>query len=272
MPRSTPASRNASPPGATSGAGATRSAASLPGGPAMNQADPDACRVQAARRDHEADAVQQGIRAGRQFRAVGVTVKNGEEPDERPRPPTSFGRASKTTTTPSTMADSAMPISMPGRCTPISPSIPPKAMTIGNVTGNSQTRGRPELRAPQPDGDHRQDVIQARHRMRQPAQKPGASPPARVGEGRRRARPATRQQQRASAPGDARSALRRSSAPPEAAWPSLNRPERAEANPPDSRAAPATHRGQRISSCAERRAPAAGPAARSRPGRSRRRR
>ena len=49
---------------------------------------------------------------------------------------------------PSPMADTAMPISMPGRDTPISASIPPSAITIGNVTGNSQRAGAPSC-APQ---------------------------------------------------------------------------------------------------------------------------
>ena len=41
------------------------------------------------------------------------------------------------------MPESAIPTSTPGRGTPISPSIPPKAMTIGNVTGSSHTAGAP---------------------------------------------------------------------------------------------------------------------------------
>jgi hypothetical protein len=41
------------------------------------------------------------------------------------------------------MADTAMPISMPGRASPMRPNMLPKAMTIGNVIGNSHTAGGP---------------------------------------------------------------------------------------------------------------------------------
>jgi hypothetical protein len=36
-----------------------------------------------------------------------------------------------------------MPISTPGNGTPMSPNMPPKAMAMGNVTGNSQIAGAP---------------------------------------------------------------------------------------------------------------------------------
>jgi hypothetical protein len=53
----------------------------------MNQSDANACRVQATRRDHEPDAIEQGVRAGRQFSAVSVAMKNGEKPhDHRSNP------------------------------------------------------------------------------------------------------------------------------------------------------------------------------------------
>ena len=41
------------------------------------------------------------------------------------------------------MPESATPASIPGSGTPISPSMPPNAMTIGNVTGRSHTAGAP---------------------------------------------------------------------------------------------------------------------------------
>ena len=41
------------------------------------------------------------------------------------------------------MPESAMPTSTPGSGTPTSPSIPPNAITIGNVTGSSHTAGAP---------------------------------------------------------------------------------------------------------------------------------
>src|SRR5262247_3657152 len=49
---------------------------------------------------------------------------------------------------PRAMADTAMPTSMPDSGTPISASMPPHAITMGNVTGNSHTAGGPNC-APQ---------------------------------------------------------------------------------------------------------------------------
>ena len=55
----------------------------------------------------------------------------------------SGGRASNATAAPSRSADVAMPYSMPGSGTPIRPSIPPTAMTIGKATGSNQIAGLP---------------------------------------------------------------------------------------------------------------------------------
>ena len=55
----------------------------------------------------------------------------------------SGGRTSNITTAPSRMADAAIPYSIPGRGTPMNPSIPPIAITRGNATGNSQIAGGP---------------------------------------------------------------------------------------------------------------------------------
>jgi hypothetical protein len=41
------------------------------------------------------------------------------------------------------IADAAIPYSMPGNGTPMSPSIPPTAITMGNATGSTQTAGAP---------------------------------------------------------------------------------------------------------------------------------
>ena len=43
----------------------------------------------------------------------------------------------------SRIADKAIPSSMPGIGTPMRPSIPPRAMTIGKATGKSQMAGVP---------------------------------------------------------------------------------------------------------------------------------
>ena len=62
-------------------------------------------------------------------------------------------------------ADEAMPISVPGSGTPMRPSMPPRAMTMGKATGSSQIAGAPELRAPQSHRDHGHDMIEAGDRM-----------------------------------------------------------------------------------------------------------
>ena len=53
------------------------------------------------------------------------------------------GRALAATTAPSPIADSAMAPSVYGSGTPMSPSIPPNAITIGKVTGRAQIAGVP---------------------------------------------------------------------------------------------------------------------------------
>ena len=63
-----------------------------------------------------------------------------------------------------------MPTSTPGRGTPISPSIPPKAITIGNVTGSSHTAGAPSWAPHRPTDDHRQHVVEPRDRVVEPGE------------------------------------------------------------------------------------------------------
>ena len=121
------------------------------------------------------------------------------------------------------MAESAMPTSMPGSFTPSRPSVPPKAITIGNVTGSSQTAGRPELRAPEPDRDHREDVVEARDRMREPGEESGRLAARACARRRCRRAGATRQQSR-----ERRSADAGPSRSTEQDRRALDRPERAE--------------------------------------------
>src|SRR5262249_39682398 len=124
--------------------------------PLMEDADGDAGSVQAASRNHEAQAVQQRVLTRRQFGAVGVAVEDGEEAhqcggdaERRPCPERHRdGRTSNVSAAPSRIADVAMPYSMPGNGTPISPSMPPTAITIGKATGSSQIAGLPSC-APQ---------------------------------------------------------------------------------------------------------------------------
>ena len=108
----------------------------------MDRADTDPQRVQAPSRDDEAHAVKQRALAGRQFGSVRVPVEDGEEADQRRGNPKG-GRTSNITAAPSRIAERAIPYSIPGSGTPISPSIPPKAITMGNATGRTQIAGEP---------------------------------------------------------------------------------------------------------------------------------
>ena len=84
------------------------------------------------------------------------------------------------------MPESAMPTSTPGRGTPISPSIPPKAMTIGNVTGSSHTAGAPSWAPHRPTDDHRQHVVEPRDRVVEPGEEALGAALLDVGPGERR--------------------------------------------------------------------------------------
>lgn len=108
----------------------------------MDEADADADRVKRPRGGHEADAVGKAVRSGRQLSAVGVAVEDREEGDKdhrRPqrRPPLGAdGEAEQEGREGNAGLD-------PRSGTPMSPSIPPRAMTIGNVMGSSHKAGGP---------------------------------------------------------------------------------------------------------------------------------
>ena len=86
----------------------------------------------------------------------------------------SGGRAANATMAPSTTAETAIPISMPGIGTPMTPSTPPKAITTGKVTGSTQIAGRAQLGAPHADRDHRDDVVEPEDRMLDPGDEAAA--------------------------------------------------------------------------------------------------
>ena len=158
----------------------------------MDRADADADRVQRAGGQRRS----RGCRPGRSLPPAARCRGRGRE-RSRMLPTTSAaaqscGRHAPTTARPSTSADKAMPISPPGRGTPISPSAPPSAITIGNVTGRIQIAGAAELRAPESDRHHREHVIEPRQRMQQAGEQ--AIGAAR--DGVRRTRPAARPQAR----------------------------------------------------------------------------
>src|SRR5208283_2294427 len=77
------------------------------------------------------------------------------------------GRSSIITAAPRSIAEAAIPSSTPGRGTPSNPNMPPHAITIGNATGSAQ------LRAPQPDRDHGDNVVEAGDGMLHAAEKTG---------------------------------------------------------------------------------------------------
>ena len=93
--------------------------------------------------DDEAEAVEQGTRALGQFAAVRVTVEDREESDDERRRATAVAGPLPATIAPSTIADSAMPISTPGSGKPSRPISPPNAITSGNATGSTQIAGAP---------------------------------------------------------------------------------------------------------------------------------
>ena len=182
----------------------------------------------------------------------------------------SGGRTSASTIAPSTIAEIAMPTSTPGSGTPSRPISPPNAITSGNATGSTQIAGAPKHRAPQADRDHRQHVVEARDRMREPREE--ARPPAPLSSCASAARGAI-----ASASSAARTAIRWTDLPqvvmrrPAAGSPRAGSSRTRRACRPGSRAA-ARRSAASGSAAAGTRVRAAGSATRTRAARSRRRR
>jgi hypothetical protein len=108
----------------------------------VEKAERDADGVKAPRRHHEADAVKKSALPLGKLGPVRVAVEDGDKTDDesghREGRPGLGG-----TRVPRTRAEMAIPTSTPGRATPMSPSVPPKAITMGKVTGRIQTGGGP---------------------------------------------------------------------------------------------------------------------------------
>ena len=172
-----------------------------PGGPAVDEPDADA-RSRAA---GPSRSRSRGCR-GRRWRPPAAPCRargRGRSRRSRrgPRRSTSFGRASNRTAAPRPIAESAMPTSMPGSFTPSRPSVPPKAMTIGKVTGSSQTAGGPSCAPQSPTAIIASTWSRPETGCESPARNPVASPPARMrGEKSRRAEPREERERRGATP------------------------------------------------------------------------
>ena len=142
----------------------------------MDQADGDAGGVQQAGRDHEAQAVEQGVLARRQLGAVGVAVEQAEQADQdRGRP----ARAAATRTAPprpGRRPKARWRSRCPAACTPIRPRKPPTAMTSGKVTGRAQIAGRPSCAPQMPTATMAMMWSKPEIGCRKPLTKPMASP------------------------------------------------------------------------------------------------
>ena len=211
-----------------------------------------------AGRDHEADAVEE-----RRLRRRAAPCRGrGRGRSRRSRRAAaaipSFGRASKSTAAPRPIAESAMPTSMPGSFTPRRPSVPPKAMTIGNVTGSSHMAGGPSWAPQSPTAIMASTWSSPDTGCASPARNPVASPP------RVWARARREQQSHASSRSESARAAKarrrpRSRSPPEEDGRALDRPEGAEradgvarqrldpARPPDLEQRGTSARGARTS-------------------------
>ena len=126
----------------------------------MDGSNRDSHSMQAAGGDDETQAVEQGALAGWQFSSVSMSMAYRKDAHDGRRATPSGGRISNITAAPSRMADKAIPYSIPGSGTPMRPSIPPIAISIGKATGRSQYRRSTQLRTPQADCNHRQRMIQ----------------------------------------------------------------------------------------------------------------
>ena len=132
--------------------------------PAMNRADADPHCVQASGRDDEAQAVEQRALAGRQFGAVRVSVEDGEEADQPAATP-SGGRTSNNTAAPKQNRRQRDAVLSTGQRHAHQAEHSPERHHHGEGHGQQPDRRCAKLRAPQPDRDHRQHMIQPGDRM-----------------------------------------------------------------------------------------------------------
>ena len=85
------------------------------------------------------------------------------------------------------MAEAAIPSSMPGSGTPASASMPPDRHHQRERHRQHPDRRGAELRAPEADGDHGEDVVESRDRVTEPDEEAGGLARCDVRGGRPRA-------------------------------------------------------------------------------------
>ena len=73
-----------------------------------------------------------------------------------------------------------MPISTGGSGTPAMPRMPPTAMTVGKDHRQRDDQRPAEERPPQPDRNHRQQMVEAAQRMQEPGLEAAGEPRAGV--------------------------------------------------------------------------------------------
>ena len=196
-----------------------------PHGRTVDGADADAQRVQAAGRDDEADAVEQRALPRRQLGAVRVAVEDRERADDQRRDHAAAAAARRR---PPRRARSPT-----RRCRTRRRELARRASRAAPPRHHERKRHRQhpdrrcaELRAPQPDGDHREHVVEAGQRdagNRSGSRQPRPAPTC----ANALARPASRARHAAEATACVRVGFHRSAAQQRRR--TLQGPERAEA-------------------------------------------
>src|SRR5262249_45195666 len=135
-----------------------------------DETDRDPGGMEAARRDDEADTVEKPVLPRRQFRAVGVAVENREEGDEGDRGRELRPRLPRDRQAEQDRGHSDADLDS-GKRNASQPEQAAERHHQRKRDGQQPHRRRPELRAPDSDGDHRQDVIESRDGMAEPRKK-----------------------------------------------------------------------------------------------------
>ena len=143
--------------------------------------------MESAGGDNEPEAVHQAVLAGRELRPVRMAVADGEGYHEHPRGHERglFFEGHHQPQQEDRERDADLNA---GYVDADQTQEPAGGHHHRKGHGEQPDRGRAELRAPEADRDHRQHVVQTRHRMQQPIQEPLGLTFLDVREGRRRAR------------------------------------------------------------------------------------
>src|SRR5215469_4243094 len=139
--------------------------------PTIDKADGDAGQVQQPGRQYETDAVQQRILPRRQFGPVGITMEESEAPDENRRDPERWPELGKHRGAEAHAGKRDGDLAARERHTNESE----KSATRHDERerdGQKPDCRCAQLRTPEADGNHGDDVIEARDRMSESAEKP----------------------------------------------------------------------------------------------------